>query len=155
MIRTFALCESPCEFRVLIKKILGDTKTTVKIRIRDNSIRLRLMRGEVDILHGAGKVSADTRFPGGDTFSYRVESRAEGDQLKASFDKNTMLVQIPRAAVAVWATTEQVSIMADLPLSDGESLQLLIEKDFECLAPRAGEDESDMYPHPGADEGAC
>ena len=66
-----------------------------------------------------------------------------------------MLVQIPRAVVAAWATTEQVSIQADLPLGDGESLQLLIEKDFECLAPRDGEDESDMYPHPGADEGAC
>ena len=155
MIRAFAHCESPCEFRVLIKKILGDTKTSVKIRIRDNSIRLRLMRGEVDNLHGDGQISADTRFPGGDAFSYRVASHSEGDQLKASFDKNTMLVQIPRAVVAAWATTEQVSITADLPLRDGESLQLLIEKDFECLAPRDDEDESDMYPHPGADEGAC
>lgn len=81
--------------------------------------------------------------------------RAEGDQLEASFDKNTMLVQIPRAAVADWATTEQVSIKADLPLGDGEFLQLLIEKDLACLAPRDDEDESDMYPHPGADEGAC
>lgn len=113
------------------------------------------MRAEVENLHAAGQVSADTRFPGGDAFSYRVESRAEGDQLEASFDKNTMLVQIPRAAVADWATTEQVSIKADLPLGDGEFLQLLIEKDFACLAPRDDEDESDMYPHPGADEGAC
>ncbi len=155
MIRTFAHCESPCEFRVLIKKILGDTQTSVKIRIRDNSIRLRLMRGEVDDLHGDGQVSADTRFPGGDAFSYRVDSRAEGNQLTASFDKNTMLVQIPKATVADWAMTEQVSIKADLPLGDGEVLQLLIEKDFACLAPRDDEDEADMYPHPGADEGAC
>jgi len=113
------------------------------------------MRGEVDDLYGDGQVSAATRFPGGVAFSYCVESRKEGDQLKASFRKNTMLLQIPKAAVASWATTEQVSIKADLPLGDGESLQLLIEKDFECLAPRDGEDESDMYPHPGADEGAC
>ena len=155
MIRTFVLCESPCEFRVLIKKIFDDTKTSVKIRIRDNSIRLRLMRGEVDSLHLDGQVAAATKFPGGAAFSYRVESWKEGEQLRASFDKNTMLVQIPRAAVASWATTEQVSITADLPLGDGESLQLLIEKDFECLAPRDGEDESDMYPHPGSDEGAC
>ena len=127
----------------------------MKIRIRDNSIRLRLTRGEVDDLHGDGRVSADTRFPGGVAFSYRVESREEGDQLKASFDKNTMLVQIPEAVVAIWGTTEQVSIKADLSLGGGEVLQLLIEKDFECLAPREGEDESDMYPHPGADEGTC
>jgi len=159
MIRTFEHCESPCEFHVLIKnsnqKNYSAAQKSVKVRIRDNSIRLRLMRGEVDDLHGDGQVSADTRFPGGVAFSYRVESRKDGDQLEASFHKNTMLVQIPRAAVASWATTEQVSIKADLPLGDGESLQLLIEKDFECLAPRDGEDESDMYPHPGADEGTC
>jgi hypothetical protein len=34
-------------------------------------------------------------------------------------------------------------------------LNILVEKDFACLAPRAGEDERDMYPHPNADEAQC
>ncbi len=33
-------------------------------------------------------------------------------------------------------------------VDDGDSLKILVEKDFACLAPREGEDESDMYPHP-------
>jgi hypothetical protein len=32
-------------------------------------------------------------------------------------------------------------------------LGILVEKDFACLAPREGEDESDMYPHPEAKQG--
>ena len=40
-------------------------------------------------------------------------------------------------------------------LDDGEKLSILIEKDFACLAPRAGEDEADMYPHPNVDSAEC
>jgi hypothetical protein len=47
-----------------------------------------------------------------------------------------------------WATSEQVSIEANEALDDGDSLKILVEKDFACLAPREDEDETDMYPHP-------
>ena len=36
---------------------------------------------------------------------------------------------------------------------NGDVLSILVEKDFACLAPREGEDESDMFPHPGAEQG--
>ncbi len=36
-------------------------------------------------------------------------------------------------------------------LDDGALLSILVEKDFACLAPREGEDDSDMYAHPEAD----
>ena len=32
---------------------------------------------------------------------------------------------------------------------------ILVEKDFQCLAPREGEDESDMFPHPDGDSTTC
>ena len=40
-------------------------------------------------------------------------------------------------------------------LDDGAKLAILVEKDFACLAPREGEDESDMFPHPDAGSSAC
>jgi len=55
---------------------------------------------------------------------------------------------LPEADVMRWAATEQVSIAANETLDDGDFLKILVEKDFACLAPREGEDESDMYPHP-------
>jgi hypothetical protein len=53
-----------------------------------------------------------------------------------------------------WAESEQVSIRSDKLLDDGEELRILIEKDFQCLAPRE-EDESDMFPHPDAGQADC
>ena len=127
----------------------------MKLRIRDNAIRLRLVRREVKTLQTEGLVSARTGFPDGRVFSYRVESSRASAELEALFSDNIVTVRIPEAAVLAWASSEQVSIVGDLLLGDGEMLQLLVEKDFECLAPREGEDESDMYPHPEAGEGEC
>ena len=127
----------------------------MKLRIRDNAIRLRLMRGEVDALRNDGLVSAQTGFPGGRTFSYVVESSPASFKPAAFFSDNVVTVRIPETTVLAWATSEQVSIEGEQVLDDGETLSLLVEKDFVCLAPREGEDESDMYPHPETDEGGC
>lgn len=45
------------------------------------------------------------------------------------------------------ASIEQVSIEAEEILDDGDHLKILLEKDFACLAPREGEDESELYSH--------
>jgi len=127
----------------------------VKLRIRDNSIRLRLTRGEVDNLRDAGLVSARTPFPGGREFQYSVESSPASVNPGAFFSDNVITVRLPETAVLAWANSEQVSIVGEQRLDDGELLTILVEKDFACLAPREGEDDSDMYAHPDADEGQC
>jgi len=48
-----------------------------------------------------------------------------------------------------------VSIAASQILDEGDQLSILVEKDFACLAPREGEDETDMYPNPKAGEESC
>lgn len=127
----------------------------MKLRIRDNSIRLRLTRGEVDRLQAEGLVSARTAFPGGRSFSYLVESSPASVKPAAFFSDNVVTVRLPETAVLAWATSEQVSIDGELLLDDGDTLHILVEKDFACLAPREGEDEADMYPHPEADGEGC
>ena len=123
----------------------------MKFRIKDNSVRLRLTRGEVDVVRQRGIVEAKTGFPGGRELKYRVESSPASVSPAAFFSDNTVTVRLPEAAVLAWATTEQVSMRSEQVLDDGAVLQILVEKDFACLAPREGEDESDMFPHPRAD----
>ncbi|MBT8103691.1 MAG: hypothetical protein KJO95_12030 [Gammaproteobacteria bacterium] len=127
----------------------------MKLRIKDNAIRLRLTRGEVEILRETGVLAAKTGFPGGREFRYRVESSPASVKPAAFFSDNAIAVRLPETAVLAWATTEQVSLLGEQVLDDGETLQILVEKDFACLAPREGEDESDMFPHPGADTDHC
>lgn len=123
----------------------------MKLRIRDNSVRLRLTRGEVDTLRDEGLVSARTGFPGGREFHYVLESSPASVSPGAFLSDSVMTVRLPETTVLAWAATEQVSIQGEQLLEDGEKVGILVEKDFECLAPREGEDESDMYPHPQAD----
>jgi hypothetical protein len=125
----------------------------MKLRIRDNSIRLRLTRREVETLREDGLVSCRTAFPGGRDFQYLLESNPASVNPAAFFSDCIMTVRLPETTVLAWATTEQVSIRGEQLLDDGEKIDILVEKDFTCLAPREGEDESDMYPHPDADSG--
>jgi len=123
----------------------------MKLRILDNSIRLRLTRGEVEQLRNDGVVRAITSFPGGREFRYEVESSPASVNPGAFLSDNKVTVRLPESAVGAWAASEQVSITGEQQHKNGDQLSILVEKDFACLAPREGEDESDMYPHPDAD----
>ncbi len=120
----------------------------MKLRLRDNSIRLRLTRAEVDAVSSDGLVSASVPFSGGVTLDYALESSPACVKPVAHFSNNALTVRLPETDVLEWASTEAVSIAADQLLDEGGHLKILVEKDFACLAPRDGEDESDMYPHP-------
>lgn len=122
----------------------------MKLRIRDNSVRLRLSQGEVDDLRDNGVVSARTAFPGGRDFRYEVESSPASVNPGAFLSDSKVTVRLPESAVRAWANSDQVSITGEQQHKNGEKLTILVEKDFQCLAPREGEDESDMFPHPQA-----
>ncbi|MDA0705575.1 MAG: hypothetical protein O2907_00985 [Proteobacteria bacterium] len=125
----------------------------MKLRIRDNSVRLRLERGEVDILRDNGIVSSRTGFPGGREFRYAVESSPAIVNPAAFFSDVTLTVRLPETMALGWANSAQVSIVGEQRLDDGTVLGILVEKDFACLAPREGEDDTDMFPHPDAASG--
>ena len=129
----------------------------MKLRIRDNSIRLRLTRTEVDTLRDDGMVKARAAFPEGRELRYEVESSPASVKPGAFLSNTTVTVRLPESAVKAWADSEQVSISSEVQYTNGGELTILVEKDFACLAPREGEDESDMFPHPQAatDKGAC
>ena len=127
----------------------------MKLRIRDNSVRLRLTRSEVDALHKDGLVSSKIEFPGGRSFAYVAESSPASVNPGAFLSENVLTVNLPETTVLAWASTEQVSIEGEQLLTDGQILSILVEKDFACLVPREGEDDSEMFVNPDADKGSC
>jgi Family of unknown function (DUF7009) len=122
----------------------------MKLRILDNSIRLRLTRGEVGVLQSKGLVVSRTKFPSGRDFQYVLESSPASVSPGAFFSDRVITVRLPESTVGRWAASDEVSIAGEQLLDDGDRLQILVEKDFRCLAPRDGEDESDMFEHPQA-----
>jgi hypothetical protein len=113
----------------------------MKLRIRGNSIRLRLSQTEVDDLASKGRVEEATVFPGGERFVYSLAC-VDGEEIGARFAGGSMEVTVPRARVRAWAASDEVGIE-----SDG-ALRILIEKDFQCLTPKKDEDDSDAFPNP-------
>jgi hypothetical protein len=123
----------------------------MKIRIRGDSVRLRLKRGEVDQLAAGTSIVEETHFPDA-VLTYRLDVSDNGSIL-ASFDNGSLAVSLPMSRVLDWASTDEVSLFAEQELSGTSSLSLLIEKDFKCLEPghhRDCDDDEDTFPHPGA-----
>jgi hypothetical protein len=123
----------------------------MKLRIRGNSIRLRLKRGEVDRLAAGNKLIEETEFPGS-VFSYSLEL-SDNEDMVASFSNGRIEICMPREIIPEWADTDLVTLYTEQELSGDGKLELLVEKDFTCLEPghhRNCEDDQDTYPHPSA-----
>ncbi len=127
----------------------------MKLRVRDSSIRLRLTRSEVELVRTDGLVRGRVAFDGRNSFDYILESSPATVKPEAHISNNVLTVRIPEAEILSWANSEEVSISASQILDGGDQLSILVEKDFSCLTPREGEDETDMYPHPEAGKQDC
>ncbi len=118
----------------------------MKIRILDDSIRLRLDRDEVERIGRGESVDCRTRFPHSASFAYGLE--VAGERTSATFTGQGIVVNVPEAAAREWASNESdVSIRGEVPLDEGD-LRILVEKDFECLEPREGESQSNRFVNP-------
>jgi uncharacterized protein DUF7009 len=123
----------------------------MKLRIRGDSVRLRLKRGEVDQLAAGTSIVQQTHFPGA-VLTYRLDV-SENSGISATFDNGSLVISLPRSKVLDWASADEVSLHAEQELPGSGALSLLIEKDFKCLEPghhRDCEDDEDTFPHPGA-----
>jgi hypothetical protein len=118
----------------------------VKLRIVDDSLRLRLTRSEVALIERGLTVASRTHFPGGPMLTYSL-AVADVTRISASFDAAAIEVTLPRSDALPWAAGNDVSLHGEQPLEDGV-LRILVEKDFTCVEPRDGEDQADLYPNP-------
>jgi hypothetical protein len=126
----------------------------MKLRIKGASLRLRLTQGEVRALAEAGRVEEQVPFGGGVSFTYRLRRDAAATGLSASFGSGVLEVRVPEAQARAWCASQEVTL-AGTQEAAAQVLRITVEKDFACLAPRSGEDESDNYPHPETGAKVC
>jgi len=118
----------------------------MKIRIRGNSVRVRLSKSEVALFVREGYVEERTEFASG-TLVYAVKT-SQGNTLSADFSNGNLILYVPAAMLQQWAATDLVGMDHSMHLPNGKQLYLLIEKDFKCIDAPVTEDQSDMYEHP-------
>ncbi len=121
----------------------------MKIRIRGDSLRLRLSQSDVRALDGEGLVGDALHFPAGPVLRCELRVVDGTDGLDAAFDHHTIGVTMPRAWARRLVDTDEVGVKSEVVLEGGRTLVLLVEKDFRCLVPRDGEDDGDGFDRSG------
>jgi hypothetical protein len=124
----------------------------MKLRIKGASLRLRLTQGEVRALAAQGRVEELVPFAPGTQLVYRLLRDAATPQICASLSDNVVEIRVPERVANEWCANQEVTLAHAQAVPQG-LLQITLEKDFACLAPRADEDESDNFPHPQAGSG--
>ncbi len=115
----------------------------MKLRIRGNSIRLRLTKSEVEQIKESGLVEEKTVFPNNQIFTYSISSTDSIDQIQAEFIPNNLKIFLPKSMAEKWVNSFEEGIYGE-----AENLQISVEKDFNCLKPRDGDEDKDTFPHP-------
>ncbi len=118
----------------------------MKLRIRSNSVRIRLSRTEVDALCTTGHLEDATEFGTG-TFRYALQVKDGISGLQASFENGVVTMYTPVEFARTWPGNTVVGTSGEMPLPGGGHLSLLLEKDFKCID-NTSEDQSDNYEHP-------
>lgn len=119
----------------------------MKLRIHENSLRLRLTQKEVAQFRDSGRVDAAIHFTPGRMLSYSIESLPDAAEVSADFEDRTIHIFIPAGIARQWTDGDEVGMHTSQATGEGPRLELLIEKDFQCLH-RTAEQEPDAYPNP-------
>ncbi|MDC6406287.1 MULTISPECIES: DUF7009 family protein [Maribacter] len=118
----------------------------MKIRIQGNTVRYRLTKSEVETLAQTGYYKEETLF-GERTFVYAIKADQAIPELHADYVNDTITMYLNKDKSSAWPKNEIVGFSSEIKTSNGNTLSLLLEKDFVCMD-NTDEDQSDNYPNP-------
>ena len=117
----------------------------MKLRIRGDSVRLRLTQGEVERIARGEPVSECTHFADA-VFVYTLDVEPAASNTGARFSNGELRITLGGAEAVAWAT-DQTRVGIETKI---QALAVLIEKDFACLKPRNENEDRDAFPNPNA-----
>ena len=119
----------------------------MKLRIKGNSIRLRLLRSEVEQFAADGRISDETSF-GTTVLRYTLAMSKDAESIVGQFENNEIVVFIPEQAAKEWTTSDNVGFEIEQLAGANGTLTITIEKDFVCVDRPNDPDREDAYPNP-------
>jgi hypothetical protein len=120
----------------------------MKVRILGNSIRFRLRQKEVSQFQEKGNFKEIISFGPGNTNQLSfVLKQGSCTALDISFRSNTVTIEVPGSVCNKWTNTGLVGFEGTIDTAAGQTIKILVEKDFKCLDGSDAENE-DAYQNP-------
>jgi hypothetical protein len=110
----------------------------MKIRLKADSIRLRLGPTEVASLIASGVVTESTRLAPNVHLTFILRASDTAAEISVAPDGLVVRIDVPMAMVEKWGAGDEVGISAD-PVENSRPA-VLIEKDFACRHDGPGAD---------------
>jgi len=127
----------------------------MKLRLKGNSLRLRVTRSELTRLLADERIEETVVFPTNPntSLSYALEVGSNSQPVHVAFASQQIVVSVSQDQLTSWSGEHQVGIYASLPVTESTDLEVAIEKDFACLD-LSDEDNKDTFANPMAGK-AC
>jgi len=117
----------------------------MKLRIQNNSIRLRLNRREVEAFTSAGSLEEAFEHPLG-RLVYGLQSSADVPRTEVLMGGDSIRIVLPVEVARDWTDTDRVGVSDEIELGEGKRLSVLVEKEFRRL--HGAINDPDLYPNP-------
>jgi hypothetical protein len=120
----------------------------MKLRIKGDSLRLRVSPSEVERLIRSGRVEETIHFAPGTHLTYAIEHSAAAPCVSVSSRPDEVAVIVPTITARAWVNGVDIGIYGTVPNGSG-LLEVAIEKDFACLDASHATNH-DTFPNPKA-----
>src|SRR5580698_5707115 len=103
----------------------------MKIRLFNDSVRIRLTQAEVEALAAGGVLESVTPFPG-EAFACTIQPSK--DEFEAHQAGGRLTILVPETRTVGWASSSEEGMYAEQPSGhDGLVLRIAVEKDYRCI----------------------
>ncbi|GAB3636764.1 hypothetical protein GCM10027422_23540 [Hymenobacter arcticus] len=109
----------------------------MKLRLEENSLRLRLSETEVAQFASTGRVAYTIVFgpAAGQTLEYALEQLPATDPapaVRVRYSAGALAIEVPAALAKGWTSTEKIGFSERVRVAANQELRIMVEKDLDC-----------------------
>ena len=121
----------------------------MKLRIKGNSLRLRVSRSELARFQAGQRIEETIHFTAAPdaTLTYALESASKAPPVTVRYGSREVTVILSKDRARIWSDQSEVGVYTTLDMGPARSLEVAVEKDFACLD-RSDEDNGDTFANP-------
>ncbi|MDJ0367730.1 hypothetical protein QMK33_21500 [Hymenobacter sp. H14-R3] len=109
----------------------------MKLRLEENSLRLRLSEAEVAQFASTGRVAYTIIFgpEAGQTLEYALEQLPATDPtlaVRVRYAAGALAIEVPAKLAEEWTSTEKNGFSERVRVAANQELRIMVEKDLDC-----------------------